>query len=66
MQFNHTKTAAAVLWVLAMGAIGLAIGVTSVTGWTIVAVLALVPPFVVRRLLKDEASISESIHEALR
>lgn len=66
MQFNYTKTAAAVLWVLAMGAIGLAIGVTSVIGWTIVAVLALVPPFVVRRLSKDEPSISESIHEALR
>ena len=66
MRLNYTKVAAAALWVLAMCAVGFTIAVTSVTGWTVLAGLALLPPLVIGRLWKDDPSLSESIHEALR
>ncbi len=66
MQVNYTKATAAALWVLAMCAVGFTIGMTTLTGWTVLAGLALLPPFVIGRLWKDDPSMSESIHEALR
>jgi hypothetical protein len=66
MKVNYTKSAAAAFWVLAMFAIGVALGTTSVIGWVVLAGLALLPPLVIQRLWKDDPSLSESIHEVLR
>ncbi len=66
MQVNYTKSAAAAFWVLAMFAIGVALGTTTVIGWVVLAGLALLPPLVIQRLWKDDPSLSESIHEVLR
>ncbi|MBI2220570.1 MAG: hypothetical protein HYU53_05125 [Acidobacteria bacterium] len=66
MRLNYTKTTASALWVVAMCAGGFVIGVTSLTGWTVLAGLALLPPLVIGRLWKDDPSMSERIHEALR
>jgi hypothetical protein len=52
-----------------MCAVGLAIGVGSLSGWSVLAGLALLPPLVIARLWKDNptmSAMSESIHEALR
>jgi hypothetical protein len=54
MQLSYTKTTAAVLWVLAMGAVGIALGTTSLTGWIVLAGLAFLPPLVIGRLWKEE------------
>jgi len=54
-------------WVVAVGALGYASGATSLPGWTVVAVLALVPPAVMVRLWSAPSpSMSESIRKALR
>jgi hypothetical protein len=66
MKLNYTNAAAAAFWVLAMCAIGVALGTTSVIGWTVLAGFALLPPLVMTRWWKDDPSLSESIHEALR
>jgi hypothetical protein len=67
MRLNYAKATVAVLWVLAMCAIGVVASVTSVFGWTLVAALALLPPLIMSRLWNDASpSISESIHEAVR
>ncbi len=66
MKVNYTKTSAAGLWILAMCAIGVALGTNSVIGWTVLTGLAVLPPLVVQRLWKDDPSLSESIHEVLR
>ncbi len=66
MKVNYTKIAAAALWILAMFAIAVTLGTSSVIGWTVLAGLALLPPLVVQRLWKDDPSLSESIHEVLR
>ena len=66
MPVNYTKTTAAALWDLAICAVGLAIGVTFPTGWTVLAVLALLPPLLISRSWKDDRRMSERIHEALR
>ena len=45
----------------------LAIGMTSVPQWIVVALVAVVPPLVVRRFWRaPEQTISESIHDARR
>ncbi|HSL23690.1 MAG TPA: hypothetical protein VK886_19315 [Vicinamibacterales bacterium] len=66
MPLNYTKTTAATLWVLAVCAVGFVIGVASLTGWIVLAGLAVLPPLAIARLWKDDPTISESIHEALR
>jgi hypothetical protein len=66
MTLNYTRTAAAIFWVLAICAIGLVLGMTSLTGWTVLAGLALLPPFLFARLRRDDPSMSESIRDALR
>lgn len=66
MQVNYAKTSAAALWALAICAVGLAIGVTFPTGWTVLAVLALLPPLLISRSWKDDYIMSKRIHEALR
>jgi hypothetical protein len=67
MKTEHVKPALMAAWVLAVGALGYASGTTSFPGWTVVAVLSLVPPAVMVRLWSAPSpSMSETIREALR
>jgi hypothetical protein len=66
MKLNYTNTIAAGFWVLAMCAIGVALGTASLIGWTVLAGVALLPPLVIARWRKDDPSLSESIHDVLR
>ena len=63
MRVNYTRSAAAGFWVLAMFAIGVALGTTSVIGWVVLAGLALVPPLV-KRLARMKTEIDRG-QEAL-
>jgi hypothetical protein len=54
-------------WVTAVGVAAIAIGVTSVPNWIVVACAAIVPALIVRQFWRaPEQTISESIHEARR
>ena len=66
MKLNYTYTTAVAVWVLAMCAIGVTIGTTSLIGWTVLAGFALLPPLAIARWWKHDPSLSESIHEVLR
>jgi hypothetical protein len=56
-----------VAWVIAVCVAAIAIGVTSVLNWIVVAGAAIVPPLVVRQFWRaPEQTMSESIHEARR
>ena len=62
-----TKTLLFVAWVIAVCLAAIAIGVTSVPNWMIVACVAIVPPSVVRSFWHaPEPTLSESINEARR
>ena len=66
MKFD-IRTVTSALWVTTMCAVGLAAGVTSAAGWTILAGAALLLPiFVLRVWSGPPQTISESIHEARR
>ena len=67
MQLQHYKVALAAVWALAISAVGLVVGVTSMAPLAILAVVALLPPIVMLRLWHDPVqSMSESIQEARR
>jgi hypothetical protein len=66
MKLNYTNTIAAAFWVLAMCAIGVALGTTSLIGWIVLAGFALLPPLVIARWRNDERSLTECIHDVLR
>jgi hypothetical protein len=67
MKTEHVKPALMVAWVIAVGALGYASGTTSFPGWTVVAVLSLVPPAVMVRLWSAPSpSMSETIRDTLR
>jgi hypothetical protein len=52
-------------WVVAVGVAATALGLTSVTHWVVAAVVAAVPPTVIRRLWRvPERTLSESINDA--
>ena len=54
-------------WVLAFGALGYTSGTTSFAGWTLLAVVSLVPPALMVRLWSvPSPSMAESIREVLR
>jgi hypothetical protein len=56
-----------VAWLIAVSVAAIAIGVTSVPNWIVVACAVIVPSLVVRQLWRaPEQTISESIHEARR
>lgn len=63
MQLNYTVTAAAALWVPVLCVAGLVLGVTSLTGWTVLAGFTLLPSLLLARLSKAAPSVSERIHE---
>ena len=56
-----------IAWAIAVCLAAIAIGITSVSNWIVVACIAVVPPLVVRSFWRaPEQTISESIHEARR
>jgi hypothetical protein len=54
VQLSYTNASAAGLWVLAMCAVGIALGMTSLTGWIVLGGLAFLAPLVIGRLWKVE------------
>lgn len=67
MSSENIKTVLFVAWVLAVCLAAIAIGITSVPNWIVVAFVAIVPPLVVRNFWRvPEQTISESIHDARR
>ena len=67
MQTDPVKAALMAAWVLAVATVGYVSGATSFAGWTVVAVLSLVPPVVMMRLWgAPDPSLSESIRDVLR
>jgi uncharacterized membrane protein YhdT len=67
MLSDKTKTVLYMAWAVAVLLAAIAIGITSVSNWIIVACIAAVPPLVVRSFWRAPAqTLSESIHEARR
>jgi uncharacterized membrane protein YhdT len=67
MQIDYVKTALMAGWILAVAGLGYGFGTTSFTGWTVVAVLSVLPlVFMVRLWSAPSPSMSESIREVLR
>jgi hypothetical protein len=67
MQLESIKTTVAVVWVLAVGAAGLALHVASLSGWAVVAALAVFPPLAMMWWWHaPRETMSESIREVLR
>ena len=67
MWTDYVKAALMAAWILAVGGLGYVFGTTSFAGWTLVAVLSVVPPALMARLWgAPSPSMSETIREALR
>ena len=67
MHTDFVKAALMAAWVFAVGALGYMSGTTSFTGWTLLAVVSLVPPVLMVRLWNGPSqSMSETIREGLR
>lgn len=65
MSPENTKTLIFVGWVIAVALAAVAIGITSVPQWLVLALVAVVPPVVARRFwAAPEQTISESIRNA--
>jgi hypothetical protein len=67
MQPDYLKAAIIAAWVLTVGTVGLAIGITSIAGWAALVTIATVPPAVLLRLWHAPVpSMSETIRDVLR
>jgi hypothetical protein len=67
MQLKSIQVFSAVMWVLILTIAGIAGNVNSLLVWTVLAGLALLPPFVMMRWwIYPRQSMSQSIQEALR
>lgn len=67
MELKNTKTAVAVVWVLATFVIAFAVDVQSAAGWAVLASVALLPPFVMLRFWNvPPQTMSERIQEGRR
>ncbi len=65
MSTQNTKTLLFIAWSIAVFLAAIAIGITSVPTWLVVACIAVVPPVVVRAFWHaPERTISESIRDA--
>lgn len=63
----YLKAAVMAPWILAVGGLAYMADTTTIAGWTVVAVLSLVPPAVMMRLWSAPVpTTSESIREVLR
>jgi hypothetical protein len=67
MHTDYVKTAVIAAWVLSVGTLGMAFGVTSIVGWAGLAVMSAAPPVVLLRLWHAPVpSMSETIRDVLR
>ena len=67
MQSEHIKAALAAAYLAVILGLGIAIGVSSVSGWIVLTVVALAPAAVLARLWSAPSqTMSESIRQALR
>ena len=67
MQLVSIKAVIAMLWVSGVSLAGIAANVTSLSSWTVLAGVAVLPPLVMMRQWNDpRQSMSQSIQEALR
>lgn len=67
MQTDHVKAALMGAWILSVGVLGYVSGTTSFAGWTLVAVLLVVPPALMVRLWSvPPPTMSETIRDVLR
>ena len=67
MQTDYVKAALMGIWILAVGILGYVSGTTSAAGWTVVAIVSLVPPAVMVRLWRvPSPTMSETIRDVLR
>jgi hypothetical protein len=67
MQTDFVKAALMAIWVVAVGALGYVSGTTSFAGWTLLAVVSLVPPALMVRLWSAPSpSMSETIRDVIR
>ena len=67
MPSENVKTLLFAGWVVAVGGVTMALGVTSLIHWMVAGVVAVVPPVVVRSFWHiPERTMSESIRDARR
>ena len=66
MQFTAIKAVAATLWVIAIIAGGILIGIRSTSGWLLMAGIAVALPILIGRIWGPSKSMSESIGDVLR
>ena len=67
MQLDSIKTTVTALWVTAVCAAGIAGDLRSLSGWAVLAGLAVLPPLVMMGRWNDpRPTMSETIQEALR
>jgi hypothetical protein len=67
MSSKNAKTLVFVAWAATVALVAIAMGITSVPHWMVVACVAIVPPTVARSFWRTpEPSISESINNARR
>ena len=67
MHTDHVKAALIGAWILAVGVLGYLLGTTSLAGWTVLAIVSVIPPVVMMRLWRTPSqSMSESIREVIR
>lgn len=67
MTFAYVREGVAAVWLLALFMVGLAVGVTSLSGWMTLAAVALISLVILQRLWRaPEQTLSESINKARR
>lgn len=67
MQFTPFKAVLAVVWLLAVGALGVVIPVTTITGWLTIVGFGLMPAVLMLRAWRQPPqTISESIQAEIR
>ena len=67
MTFAYVREGVSAVWVLALRVVGLAFGVTSLSGWMTLAAVALISLVILQRLWRaPEQTLSESIDKARR
>lgn len=67
MTVTYAREGVAAVWILTLVLVGLAVGITSMSGWLTLAGLALISLVILQRLWRaPEQTLSESINKARR
>jgi hypothetical protein len=65
MTFAYAREGVVAVWILTLVVVGLAVGITSLSGWLTLAGLALISLVILQRLWRvPEQTLSESINKA--